>query len=393
MSAPFLSTYEDVLIGLEDYVRGRSGAGVSQRMFRACVETSLRTIAHAHDWAAFKRSWQVVLDGAKTTGTVVYQASGDVYDYEVTLTGSTWPTWAAQGEILIAGVVCDVDERKSTTVLTLKYPRVPVSDQSGVAYTLGRSRYPLPAEYMASWTPVEKSNRFLGRQTTMDEIHTLMRLRSLASGSSKAWSIGTAEDYYGSMALHVYPWPSSDTAFGMLLKFRPRTLVVTGKDTWNSAGTVSVTAAGTTVTGSSTAFSSVAEGSIIRFSASSSKPTDQGGSNPYVFQQSISSVTDATTLVIGSAAPSTLSAVGYVISDPVDVPAHMFDAFMACCEAEAAYKTGMDYPQNARRHYEAKLKEAKRADNQFRQPAVAGARNSFRSRMTDVTYRPEVGGT
>ena len=386
MSTPFIATYEDVIDRLGDWLRGRNVAagGARQEVVRQAVEASLRAIANERDWSAFKRHYRIALDGVYNTGTIAYDSS----TYTVTLTGGTWPSWAAQGELYAGSVISDVDTRVSDTVLTLKSPRVPTADiDAGSSYTLGRSWYILPPEFAGAWTPSEKTAWFIGRHVTLDEIHMLRKYRAI-SGTVQKWAIGPAPDYYGSMALYVHPWASSDSAEDFVAKFRPRDLTVSGKETWNSQGTVSCTADSTAVTGDSTDFRSAMEGAIIRFSSGSTAPTSQTGNNPYVFQQSITSVTTTTGLTLSAAASSTLSDVDYRVSDPVDMPAYLFDVFVARCKMQLAYDCGMDWPQNMKTHYQTALTEAKKADSFNRQPRQAGIRTRYRGRLADYKTRP-----
>lgn len=393
MSAPFLATYEDVLDRLDAFVTRRVGKAemgtVSQSLIRGCVEAALREIVTVRDWKCLKRIWRVALSGAVNTGTVSYAASGDTYDYEVTLTDSTWPSWAADAEIAIGstGLVCEVDAVKSPTVLTLKPPRIPVSDVSDQSYTLGRSWYVLPPEFAGAWSPAEKNAWFVGKYVPLEEWYLLTKYRNL-TGTVQHWTVGPAPNRYGSLALYVYPWASADSAQDLLMKFRPRNLEVSGKEAWNYAGTVSVEEGSTAVTGADTAFRSLMEGSIIRFSSSATKPTAANGSNPYVFQQSVATVADATTLTLSVAAPTTVSGVKYVVSDPVDLMGHMYDAFLWNCRMQLAYECGMEWPQNVRRQYQMSLNQAKIADSPLKGPQVAGIRQRRPSRLTDCKTRP-----
>jgi hypothetical protein len=89
----------------------------------AMTITFIDTLAN-QDVAVFERT-----DGGEyTTGTIVYDHAGGTPDRKVTLTGGTWPLWAASGVITISGVDYTVDARTSGTVITLESDSNPGED-------------------------------------------------------------------------------------------------------------------------------------------------------------------------------------------------------------------------------------------------------------------------
>lgn len=96
-----------------------------------------------HRWS-FLSSWQSVVTSAPyNTGTV------EIIDGVVTLSGvgASWPTWAAQGTLQIAGVMYFVASRTSNTVIVLE--DTTVDKAAGTEYSLGRERYTLPSNIAA----------------------------------------------------------------------------------------------------------------------------------------------------------------------------------------------------------------------------------------------------
>lgn len=94
-----------------------------------------------HRWS-FMSSFQTLSTSAPySNGTVT------IADGVVTLTGGTWPNWAAQGTLSIAGVMHFVASRTSDTVLVLE--DTSVDADAGTTYSLGRERYTLPSNLSA----------------------------------------------------------------------------------------------------------------------------------------------------------------------------------------------------------------------------------------------------
>jgi hypothetical protein len=392
MTAPFLATAEDVLNRCNWFLADRQEE-LDQSTQRHCVETALREIVGEHDWKCLKKIWRVQLSATQTTGTVTYQGTGGTYDYQCTLTGATWPLDVVDYELRLgpASCICDVATRISDTIITLKPPRVPAADSTASSYMLGKSWYALPPEFAAAWSPAEKNAWFIGQYVPFEEMYLLTKYRTL-TGIVKRWSIGPAPDQYGTMAIYVYPWSMATEEEDLLMKFRPRTMNISGRDAWNFVGTVSVAAGGTAVTGTNTAFRTMMQGSIIRFAYdSATKPTATNGANPYVFQQSIASVdAGAQTLVLSSPSPVALSGVRYTISDPVDLPQNMYDAFLKNVERQLAFASGMKEKELAviERYYTVALQKAKAQDSPVKQRMVAGQSGQFLTRLRDFKSRP-----
>src|SRR5437868_932454 len=90
--------FQDILEHGRDYL----GGGISEASKRDCVRAALealRDIANAFNWSYFYTHGRVITDAmydASVTGaTIQYQHSGGAYPRQVTISGDTWPTWAA----------------------------------------------------------------------------------------------------------------------------------------------------------------------------------------------------------------------------------------------------------------------------------------------------------
>lgn len=381
-------TYEDVLANLAAFAKARD-ISAPQDTLRYAVESALRDIISARDWKCLRKTWRVPLQVPQTTGTATYSASGGAYPYLVTLSGATVPSWAADAQFRIGtySTVCDVDQVISSTQFTLRSPRIPLEDVTTAStYSLGRSWYELPQEFVTSWSPIERNVWFVGKYVPFEEWH-LLEQYDYYTGVGIRWTIGPAPNRYGTMALYVHPWPSSVSDLNFVMKCRPRPLAISGQESWCYAGTATVAANGTTVTGSSTIFKSIMAGAIIRFSDGSTKPTGTNGVNPYVFQQSITSVDTATqTLTLGAGAPVGLTGVKYTVSDPLDLDIGLYNAFVRNCEMQLTHAAGAKDAAGVERQWQLALQSAKIADNSTRPRETAGSAFSRRLRLADY-YR------
>jgi hypothetical protein len=199
------------------------------------------------------------------------------------------------------------------------------------------------------------------------------------------WEFGTGDVYYytimsapgiyGTQSLFVYNPSSTAETYDFIYRRKPRELRYTGEGTNDSAGTITVTADSTTVTGSSTAFDvNYHPGSLILISSSATAPTGWEGDTPYREKRAIRTVTNTTTLTLDGNIVTSGSGLGYRITDPIDLPAYCQNAFEACLEAEIARRARMKpADRNAlERAYQVELSKAKCADSPITQRRVIG---------------------
>jgi hypothetical protein len=137
LSMSYVEYYREVgrFLGL-----ARSGlTGDDATDVKDVVDSGYRTFLTAHSWTFMRPTTTLTTTAAYTTGTVTV-ASG-----VVTLTGGTFPSWAAEGDFIVAGVTYSVNTRDSNTQITLDDTSVTVASAS--SYTLGRPTYTLPDDF------------------------------------------------------------------------------------------------------------------------------------------------------------------------------------------------------------------------------------------------------
>lgn len=92
-----------------------------------------------HRWSWLRPTETLTTSEPYSTGTVT------IVSGVVTLSGGTFPSWAADGEMLIDGVIYTVDTRDSGTQVTLE--DLTVTAAAGTEYVLEQFRYDLPSTF------------------------------------------------------------------------------------------------------------------------------------------------------------------------------------------------------------------------------------------------------
>ena len=104
-----------------------------------CIRDGLRDVYAAHSWSFFRPLKDITTTAPYATGTVTI-ASG-----VVTLTGGTFPSWAADGLLKVSTTYYSVASRDSGTQVTLDDTSVAVAAAS--AFELGRPEIPLDSSF------------------------------------------------------------------------------------------------------------------------------------------------------------------------------------------------------------------------------------------------------
>lgn len=386
MPKTILHTYADVVSHLMDYL-GAATDGAAERAARMAVQNAYKELPTLRRWNYFYQRGRIATVAPYTTGTIEYDHTGGTYERQVTLTSGTWPTWAAQGCLVIDNVVYDVAERKSSTVITLTPAANPGADVAALTtYTLYRDTYPLPVDFQAADLMQNIGHALL---VTYQKPGTWMGMQSIFHGPAtpRCYTVTGDPNYIGALAARFFPPPDQAYNFDFIYTRRPRQLdfleIV--------AGTVSVTSGSTTVTGSGTAFASLHAGNIIRFSdTNTDKPTGLGGTHPATLTRAVQSVTTATTLVLDADPQQNLSGVAYSISPPIDIEeGAMWTFFLRLCERHMRIIKRMKTTADEERQYREAQILAYEADSRDYSPRAAGDAIYHRSRL-DMPAGPDV---
>lgn len=106
-----------------------------------CIRDGLSYVYNAHDWSFFHPVKDVTTTAPYSTGTVT------IDDGVVTLSGGTWPSWAATGLLKVSNAYYSIASRDADDQLTLNDTSVDVTDDT--AFELGRPEVPLEDTFEA----------------------------------------------------------------------------------------------------------------------------------------------------------------------------------------------------------------------------------------------------
>ncbi len=332
-------TYGDLVNYILD-AHALDRSGLNLRHAREAVRRAYRDLPIRHSWNYYYRQMVMQTVADYDTGTVAFDYTGGANERQLTLSGGTWPDWAAYGRVVIDDVHYEVEDRISNSIVTLTATSNPGQDiASGETYTIYRNSYPLPVNFkvlQAIWLVSEVYPLSYVDERTQ---HTALQYFYSSPGTPRHYTLRATGKYLGSQEIVFGPPPDSIKGYDLLYEISPRPLMI---DEYSN-GTVAITTNTATVTGTSTTFPTNCAGAIIRFSSGGVKPSGfqgsiDGADNPYIYQGVIKSRDSATQLTLTEAMPTTvasLSAVGYTISDPLDIDVtRMLSALQMAAEAE-----------------------------------------------------------
>jgi len=178
----------------------------------------------------FLRPWSTITTvAAYSTGTIAIAAG------VVTGTGTTFPSWAAEGEVTVSGNTYTVNTRDSDTQLTLDDLTVAVS--AGASYELGRPTYDLPdnCAYIEGPFTYRPGSAALDRPIELVAVSDLRELRQWADVKSRpvAYALRTKRPSDLTVASEssrhqVQFLPTSDAAYTLEYRYRIRMDKITG---------------------------------------------------------------------------------------------------------------------------------------------------------------------
>jgi hypothetical protein len=235
----------------------------------------------------------------------------------------------------------------------------------------------------------EESAWRLGTYVDIARIFELDRYDT-QTGDPRVYSIAEVPDQLGRMGLWLFPPSDTTEPIDILYRRKLRELRYSGHNAAEFAGTIAVTAGSATVTGTNTAFESGMVGSLLRISANTTKPSGLEGTNAWVEQRVISTVTNSGLLTLDANVTTTRNGVAYVISDPIDIESAFWGAFLACCEKHFGVARNVKNKAELIALYKDALFQAKQGDSRDGGRRVCGVGGVAPVRLIESTSRPEV---
>ena len=122
MSYPTIITYSDMIDHLIEWAEGQ-GRPASQGAIRGAIESAYEDVIGAHDWPFLVRNGRIQMHAATTFSAASYDHTGGATcERQLTISGDTFTAiedWVEDASLTIDGVVCDIESKKSSTVLQL----------------------------------------------------------------------------------------------------------------------------------------------------------------------------------------------------------------------------------------------------------------------------------
>lgn len=323
-----LQTVHDLRTHLLEWSCGGSDDRLVRMSHRA-IQDAVRTLGGVRAWSYYYTLGRLITTASYNTGTIAYDYTGGANERMVTLTTGTWPTDAAYGVLYISGVQYQIDQRISSTVITLREGFAPTADiASGTTYTWWRDTYSLPQNCIRVGRIQETNSSWMPHPVSVQDWLEYQR-GSGQTGQPRRYCVSQDENLSNRLAVRF--WPAPDSAYTLDYIYHRRMTPLSTID--ESTGTVSLTSGSATVTGSGTAFTSAMVGSVLRVGTASDKPTDYAGSHPAVFESRIKTYNSATSVTLEDNADANYSTKKFRVSDLLDIEdGAMTTALYRCAE-------------------------------------------------------------
>jgi hypothetical protein len=350
-----------------------------QRDIRTAIHRAYAELTSVKDWSYYHVHGRVITDAPYSTGTVAFDTATNV----LTLTGGTFPSWAAYGHVRVGDRIARVASRTSGSAVVLDPAVTFPATFTGQPYTMYRMVYPLPDDFRNMDEPSDEYNWWSGVYVTPDQAMKLERVTN-SSGAPLHWTI-LKDPLSSGWVLKLVGYPTERETIDFTYRRTPRAIRYSGHEAALRQGTLSRT--GTSVTGTGTAFSAALVGSILRVGDTATHPGPIESMTPWVSESVITAVGGSTALTTeesGTIASSTK----YIITDPIDVAPHMQQAMDSCCDYYLARIRGVK-PGDAAALYQRDLRLAMEQDQLA--PLSGRSRNIYHDGGWRSPLRPDRG--
>lgn len=304
-----LLTAHDAQDTLMNYLGGNNSAEALHDV-RSSINDALKELWGEHDWPYYQGQKALQLNEPYDTGTIAYNSTTQRF----TLSGGTWPSWAEYGTISIGTLNAKVAKRYSDTVIELEPGSGFIEDiAAGEEYTLYRNEYPLPDQVRKlAYVTVDNYTRTPMLYVPPIEFNPPA---NIVAGTPRNFTVQKDRRIMGGLSIVFWPVPRANRTVRFCYIRSPKPIKI-----WSySAGTISVTANSTSVTGVGTAWDADMEESMLRISKNQTAPTARIGNNPFSEEVIIDSVDSATALTCLPPTATLRTSVKYDISSVVDI--------------------------------------------------------------------------
>lgn len=324
-----LLTFQDALERLQQFTAGTSMSRALGDM-KLAVESALHHVYAERSWTYFESSFSFSSRATMTTGTVAYSHGGLL----LAITGNTWPAWADRGTVVANQLYGDID--RATTYNAYVDPNYNFGQNidAGSTFTLFQDKFTLPDLFQNVSLTVSGGDGINLPYMSPDE-YMYLRSWGQEAGLPTRFTILSDPDIIGRYAIALYPSPDQVTTYYVKYRRAYREIRLSGDEASSKAGTVAIAAGGKIVTGTGTAFNDANhKNAILRVGDATNYPTGIRGASPWIEQFQLSHVANTGSATLRTPATRAFSGAKYVITDPIDLPPELKDAFLKRCRLE-----------------------------------------------------------
>lgn len=197
-------------------IRDSSGAKADTDL-KSAINDALGMLSRARTWPWFITPGNFILNGYYNTGTLALTNGSAV----VTLSGGTFPTWAASGQLKINGQWHSISTRDSNTQVTMVTAWGEATVASGQAYVVFQDEYALPADCQR-FGSLFPGNTWVwqGEPSSYEDVLRTKNAFMYGQKFSGRWG-------FRKNLLCVAPYPSTNTNLPFTYYRRPANLVNT----------------------------------------------------------------------------------------------------------------------------------------------------------------------
>lgn len=314
-----------------------------QRDIRTAIHKAYAEVTQIRDWSYYHVHGRIITQAPYSTGTVT--SSGTT----VTLTGGSWPSWAATGAYLKVGEeICRVASRTSNSIIVLDSVLTLKANVAAQPYTLYRTLYPLPSDFRNLDEPSDEYNWWSGLYLTPDQAMKMERV-SNSSGEPYHWTILKDPDSTG-WAIKLLGYPTKAETIDFMYRRTARPIKYSGHEAvarvTNAAGGATGGVDPYEIHTSGKAWPADMVGSIIRIGDSATYPGPIESLTPYSVERKIEAISDLNTtrdlIQITSQLPVNFAASKALVTDPIDIPHHLWGVMDSGCDYYLSRIRGKD---------------------------------------------------
>jgi hypothetical protein len=310
-----------------------------QRDIRTAIHRAYNELTTIRDWSYYHVHGRVITRPSQTAS--VSYVDGPVVYTQAGLPASDYTHIRAGDRVAQIEKCLDPGTNTAWSISTA-VPLPADTLQPGDTLTFYKSIYALPSDFRNLDEPSDEFNWWSGMYVTPDQAMKTERVNTSA-GAPYHWTV-IKDPLSTGWALKLVGYPSGVETIDFTYRRSARPLKYSGHEAALRQGTIARSVR--TITGSGTAFPADAAGAILRVGTTADSPGTIESLTPWVAESLITTRTSATSMQT-DATGTIASTTRYLITDPIDIPAHMYGVMDSACDYFLARIRGKDVEKAA----------------------------------------------